>query len=226
MKAYKLAKSLDLLESAGYAEECNAIARPLFEVFVNLYFILYAGVEGDTTSERLAEQFCAYADIAYCKYVNSAGTVQATIHRIHGPDPTSFMSEVKRLSDRAEALGATRNRWHSLNFTDMAQKISKRLPFFLDSNDRKQIEYLVSAAKRMNSSVHADAMSMRIDYRSSGSAPLEVKPIRNGSPEIHIYIWCIKALAEFLGKYHIAERIVREEFLKATGYTQDHPSSA
>lgn len=227
LRITRLAIASDLLARKGLDEEGHIPQRSATEAFVNLGYIFYCGPrrkpktgsQPEKNTRDLCLQFCAYADVAYLKLVNrDSDRARATFKRRKGLTDTEYdalHAEHVRLADEAINIhGCTPERWHTMNIQDMAQKLLKDPPPFMDLDFCK---LLLSNFVSSNSAVHADALSIRTQYKDHGTDLLELvfKPeIVRGDAVASLAISSWKAIGWYLNESKWVDDMVNNQLRK------------
>lgn len=197
LRITRLAIACDLLAEKGLDEEGHILQRSATEAYINLGYIFYAGprLTGKKPNSRpekdtrgLCLQFCAYADIAYLKLVEAEpDRARSTFKRRMGLTDTEYDAlhkEHVRLAEEAARIhGCLDKRWHPMALPDMAKKLLNDPPPFADQTFT---QLLPSNFVSPNSATHADALSIRSQYRDHGTDLVELvfKPDVNRGDEV------------------------------------------
>jgi hypothetical protein len=215
LRLVRLAKATALLSKEGIVEESQLPYRSATESVVNLLYIMYAGPATGTKSRNaLAQQFIAYADVAYLKMLQARPSqARAAFNKRQGMSDTqfdTFMAEKMNLAQHAaEVHGCTKTRWHGTSLAAMAKIVRDNLPPFVNPDIAGQ---LLSTFVSANSATHSDALSLRSQYIELGNRPLEL--VYRADP---VYadvvaneaLWAWKTLADYYGQLDTVEECFR-----------------
>lgn len=184
LRITRLAIASDLLARKGLDEEGHILQRSATEAYVNLGYIFHCGPrrrpkkgsQREKDTHGLCLQFCAYANIAYLKLISKdPDRVRETFKRRRGLSDSEYdalHAEHLRLAEEAQrTYGCVKDRWHSMNIQDMAQKLLDDPPPFMNLDLGKM---LLSSFVSSNSAVHADALSIRSQYMDHGTDLMEL----------------------------------------------------
>jgi hypothetical protein len=224
LRITRLAIASDLLGRKGLDEEGHIPQRSASEAYVNLGYIFHSGPrrkpktgsQPEKDTRGLCLQFCAYADIAYLKLVSKdPDRVRETFKKRQGLSDSEYdalHAEHLRLADEAINIhGCTKERWHTMNIQDMAQKLLDDPPPFMDHEFCK---LLLSNFVSSNSAVHADALSIRTQYKDHGSDLLELvlKPdVVRGDAVASLAVSSWKAIGWYLNESTWVDKMVNDQ---------------
>lgn len=203
LRLVRLSKATMLLSKAGLKEESMLPYRSATESIINLLYITYAGsvVEGKSSRE-LASQFIAYGDLAYFKMLkrrpNNARSAFKSRAGMSDAEFDLFLQEKERLAEESATLhNCSSARWHRMNLVNMAEKVCSNIPSFVD---QATADLVFSTFVSVNSATHADALSLRSQYKDLGNAPLELafeEEHVNASIASKQALWAWQTMAEY-----------------------------
>jgi|GEM_PF-4453718 len=224
LRIVRLSIATRSLIKAGLFEESQLPFRSAAECTVNLLYILKVGPAlGDKTSNALAKQFSAYGDVAYEKMLKARpATARRAFKRAQGMTDAEydiFYADKLRLSTDAKTVhGCRSSRWHTLSLTAMAEKVRDNRPPFVDG---QFADLMFSSFQGQNSAVHADALSLRSQYKALGNAPLEIKLVSDSmyaDATAMMTLWSWKMIADYYGQLDwlqdMLEKAMRHELGK------------
>lgn len=183
LRITRLAIAGDLLARKGLDEEGHALQRPALEAIINLSYIFYSGPRVTAKSGKsekdtlgLCEQFCAYANVAYVRVIRrDPNRIREVFQKHRGlsdAECDQLIAENIRLAIEASAThGCAERRWHKSDLRSMVNVVLSDPPPFIDSEILRTIVFDLDSS---NSSVHADALSMRTQYSDHGTDLLKL----------------------------------------------------